>query len=388
MVKKMCLSHYCQFCALSNNYIHARHTKHMKRSFFCTPSMLTKFFFVIFLLLQVFFANGATSCLAEPNGYQKYTGKVYHVFFHSLIIDTDAAFSGSDKHKYDDWMTTRSEFNAMLEKLYANGFVLIDLTSLAEVDKEGRIIKKELLLPPGKKPLVMSFDDVNYYEYMKGAGFAERLALDQNGNITTIVLKDGVEVFDCEGDAAPILDAFVMAHPDFSPYGAKGILAVTGFEGVFGYRVTSLTGAAKDKACADAKAVADRLKATGWRIACHSYTHSSKFRDRSITLDALKRDTAKWKDNLSAIVGETSIYVTPFGCSFAEKDMRTTHLISEGFRFICPVCKEMTLEYHKNYVLHGRLNLDGLTMRRYPERIQKYFFNPSTVLDPSRPPLN
>ena len=37
-------------------------------------------------------------------------------------------------------------------------------------------------------------------------------------------------------DAVTILDKFVREHPDFSPYGAKGCLSLTGYCGILGYR--------------------------------------------------------------------------------------------------------------------------------------------------------
>lgn len=44
--------------------------------------------------------------------------------------------------------------------------------------------------------------------------------------------------------------------------------------------------------------------------------------------------------------------------------------------------------FHDTNMIQGRLNLDGITMLKYPERVSKYFFDPSLVLDPARPPLN
>lgn len=37
----------------------------------------------------------------------------------------------------------------------------------------------------------------------------------------------------------PLLDSFVKKHPDFSYRGRKGILAMTYYNGVFGYRTDS-----------------------------------------------------------------------------------------------------------------------------------------------------
>ena len=37
-------------------------------------------------------------------------------------------------------------------------------------------------------------------------------------------------------DMVPWIDTFVKEHPDFSYHGHKGIIALTGYEGVLGYR--------------------------------------------------------------------------------------------------------------------------------------------------------
>lgn len=160
----------------------------------------------------------------------------YHVFFHSLIVDTDRAFDGDyDSAGYDLYITTVSEFQAMLPKLQAAGFILYDITDLVEF-RDGEAVRREILLPPEKKPLVISVDDVNYYKYMEGDGFAQRLDVDEEGRVVTVV--DGQPTYD--GDVMPILNAYVAEHPEFSWQGAKGVVAITGYEGAFGYRITDL----------------------------------------------------------------------------------------------------------------------------------------------------
>ena len=37
-------------------------------------------------------------------------------------------------------------------------------------------------------------------------------------------------------DVVPLIDRFVEEHPDFSYRGAKGIVALTGYNGILGYR--------------------------------------------------------------------------------------------------------------------------------------------------------
>jgi hypothetical protein len=41
------------------------------------------------------------------------------------------------------------------------------------------------MLPKGKKPIILSVDDVNYYAYMKRDGQVFKLILDDTGNVAT-----------------------------------------------------------------------------------------------------------------------------------------------------------------------------------------------------------
>ena len=47
----------------------------------------------------------------------------------------------------------------------------------------------------------------------------------------------------------------------------------------------------------------------------------------------------------------------------------------------------MSTDIRGDVMMNSRLNLDGITMIRYPERISKHFFDPALVLDPARPEL-
>ncbi len=308
----------------------------------------------------------------------------YHIFFHSLIVDTDRAFDGDyDSAGYDLYMTTVSEFKAMLPKLQAAGFILYDITDLVEF-RDGKAVRREILLPPGKKPLVISVDDVNYYKYMEGDGFAERLDVDETGRVVTVV--DGQPTYD--GDVMPILDQYVAEHPEFSWQGAKGVVAITGYEGAFGYRITDLEDYdAETQAWMLQKTqdVAEALRGSGWQIACHSYTHNQYWSDRTITDQQEQYDIGRWKRDIAPYVGETNIFISPFGVSFADDDPRLLYLKEQGFTIYCPVEANMTTRWENGMLFQGRLNLDGLVMKDYPERVKRFFFDPADLLDPARP---
>ena len=64
------------------------------------------------------------------------------------------------------------------------------------------------------------------------------------------------------------------------------------------------------------------------------------------------------------------------------------YMVDQGFKIICPVAANMATSYEGNSMIQNRLNLDGYTMLKHPERISKYFFDPAQVVDTARPPLN
>ncbi len=328
----------------------------------------------------------------EPEILVKYEGPVHHVFFHSLIAYTDLAFDNDSRaNGYNYWMTTVSEFKKMLPELLERGYMLYDIEELIEQDPNDptKIKKKDIYLPEGRKPLVLSIDDVNYYDYMRPDGFATKLVLDKNGEVANeIVTPNGETIISREADVMPILDDFVKEHPEFSFHGAKGILALTGYQGALGYRITDLTGEELKKAIDDATKVANKLKETGWRFACHSYTHNQYFKNYTVTMEQLKHDTERWIKYIEPVTGKTNIYISPFGFRFKTNDERYRYIVSKGFNIFCPVQKTPELSLHDgDNVIMTRFNLDGYNLFKRKEYLTENYFDAEKVIDPSRPVL-
>lgn len=317
-----------------------------------------------------------------------YKQPVRHIFFHSLIVDTSLAFDGDYmENGYNYWMTTVDEFKAMLEELYVNQYVLIDIHDLCEeqTDESGNIklVPKQPLVPEGKIPLVLSVDDVNYYEYMKNDGFARKLLLDEDGNVKNLYIDQNGQESIGDYDVVPILDAFVKEHPDFSLRGVKGIIAETGYEGTLGYRTNDPENPNLEEDKAAAKAVASRMKETGWQFAVHGYGHRHTAK---ISYDSLVSDTDRWKEEVGSLVGETDIYIYPYGEEIEYPSDKLTYLQSEGFRYFCGVWSKAFVSVKDTYVRQSRCNLDGFTMKTRPQAIAD-LFDVSKVLDESRPEL-
>lgn len=334
-----------------------------------------------------------TAAIAEytesKDAFVPYDQPVRHIFFHSLIVDTSLAFDGDYmENGYNYWMTTVDEFNAMLEELYANQYILIDIHDLCEeqTDEDGNVTlaEKQPLVPEGKIPLVLSVDDVNYYDYMKNDGFARNLMLDENGDVKNLYIDQNGQEKIGNYDVVPILDAFVAEHPDFSLRGTKGIIAETGYEGTLGYRTNDMESPTLEADRETARAVAERMKETGWQFAVHGYGHKHT---AQISYDTLVADTVRWKEEVGSLVGDTDIYIYPYGEEIDYPSDKLAYLQSEGFRYFCGVwATKAFVSVKDTYVRQTRCNLDGFTMKTRPEAVAD-LLDVSKVLDQTRPEL-
>ncbi len=322
------------------------------------------------------------------NSFVPYEEPVRHIFFHSLIVDTSLAFDGDYmENGYNYWMTTLDEFKAMLEELYKNNFILIDIHDLnrEEVDADGNVTftANHPMMPAGKKPLVLSIDDVNYYEYMEQDGFARKLLVDEDGDVKNLYIdKDGTELIG-DYDVVPVVDTFVKEHPDFSYRGSKGIIALTGYEGTLGYDTHLPESPAYEQDKMDAAATAKRLLETGWQFAVHGWGHRHT---QKISYDSLVDDTTRWKNEVGSLVGETDIYIYPYGEEVDYPSDKLTYLQNEGYRYFCGVWSKAFVSVKDTYVRQSRANLDGFSMITRPNSMAD-MFDASKVLDQTRPEL-
>lgn len=323
----------------------------------------------------------------DDTGLYLYKGEISHVFFHSLIADKSKAFDGDNmSNGYNYWMTTVEEFNQMLEQMYKRNYVLINIHDIVEkVDKNGKQVyqKKDLYLPIGKKPLVLSQDDVNFYKYMQKDGFANKIVIDEFGNSACEITIDGKKKVARDYDVIPLLDKFVEEHLDFSYNGAKGIIALTGYEGALGYRTNRENAGTStyNKDRETVKAIAKALKEKGWEFASHSYGHRHM---KDYPLDRFKQDTKNWEKEVGELVGPTDIYIYPYGEEIDYKGPKYKYLKKQGFNFFCGVYAKPWIEINNDFVRMTRRNLDGFTMHFYPERV-KDLYDINKVYDKSRP---
>lgn len=337
---------------------------------------------------------------------------VPHVFFHSLIMDTAKAFDGDSRTLgYNSVMTTKDEFLKMLDALYADGYVLVRIRDIASetMDENGNTVFSwgEILLPEGKKPLVMSQDDVCYYPYMENDGFARRIVIGEDGKPTTEMMMEDGSISTGSYDLIPILEDFIEEHPDFSYKGARAIIAFTGYEGILGYRTAASYSDSPDyeNDREQAAKTAQCLRDNGWELASHSWGHlwmgvsSVPGETYKISDERFYTDTDKWENEVESLIGPTDIYIYPNGNDVAdwrpytEDNYRFKYLYSKGFRYFCNVdaSKPAWIQKGSDHLRMARRNLDGY--RLYEDMIQadpskkrlSDLFDASLIFDSSRP---
>lgn len=331
--------------------------------------------------------------------------QITHIFFHSLIYDTDLAFSSAKADNYNQNMVTMNEFMQILQNLYDKGYVLVSLHDIAEMqlqeDGSYVMVSKQIWLPEDKTPLVLSQDDVCYYEYMTGHGFASRLVLDENGNIRTEMdMEDGSTQVGAY-DIIPLIDDFVSEHPDFSYHGAKGIVALTGYNGIFGYRTSEYSyGETNPDLYTNPNIEADRetaaeiaaaLRDTGWEIASHSWGHPYL---ASCSWERFVWDCDTWQTEVASIVGDVDIMIFPFGedvgswRGYEDTNERYQYLKSLGFNYFCNVDSSVAwVQITGSYFRQGRRNIDGTRLYEAivaTDRLSD-LFDAAEIFDPARP---
>ena len=331
--------------------------------------------------------------------YVAYDGVVEHLFFHPVVAYPELAFDGDYKSDgIDDWMVTAGEYLKILQSVYGKGYVLVDIADCwseqTGEDGQTRMVKNTLYLPEGKKPLILSYDDVNYYEYMLENGFTYKLIIGEDGKLWSWGLDpQGNEVVSRDLDAVTILDRFVEEHPDFSPFGAKGCLSLTGYEGILGYRTqtdrenwTTEREANRQKEIEAVKPIVAELKRTGWTFGSHTWGHISL---NTRTVETVTADMQKWFDEVGSLVGETSVLFYPFGGRLDGDDVKQSGpafqwMQQHGFRIFCSVGIDSWSKCKSDIsaVICDRLHPDGTTLRSAKGR-ERYlkFYDAKDIID-------
>ena len=302
---------------------------------------------------------------------------VPNLSFHVLIADPAKAFTDEDfGKKYNQNFVTTDEFEKILQQLYEKDYVLVGLEDVVfstTADGKTTYSANTIYLPDGKKPIMITETMVNYYGYMvESGGFASKL-----------VLKDGKILAEMAGkeepgnyDLVPILDAFIEEHPDFSYRGARAILAVSGYEGVFGYRTKN-----GGEEAENAMKVVEALRNEGYTIACYSYADINYSKASATEIQA---DLQKWNAEITPILGNVDVLVYAKATDITDYTGGQYNVMyNAGFRYFIGTGTIASAKVAGDYFHQRRIMVTG-TQMAHGSTLYAPYFNAMAVLNSTR----
>lgn len=333
--------------------------------------------------------------------------QVLNLSFQLLIADPQRAFvDKSYGTAYNRNFVTTEEFSKILQSLYDNGYMLVSLNDIftTEITETGATVYKEntIYLPAGKKPVILTQTNVNYNTYMidgdgdklpdkDGAGFASRLIIGTDERFACEMVNSEGKTVTGDYDMIPILENFIEAHPDFSYQGARAVLAVTGYDGLFGYRTNpeakdTFGASAYNQAVSDVKIIIDALRAAGYEIGCYTYGNVA-YGSRSEA--QIKADLNWWTAEVTPILGNVEILalaqLSDLSGTSGYGSQKHEILQQNGFRIYLGFCADGNTwaSVNDNYVRMGRILVTGSNIAHHPDWFTG-IFDATSILDPSR----
>ena len=328
----------------------------------------------------------AMSSLMEYNNPHDIPNLSFHVLIHDMAkAKTNEQYGGN----YNKNFVTTSEFTKILENLYRNGYVLVDFESFVgaktDINGNAQFEAVPIYLPADKKPVMITETMVNYFNYMIDpnedgnidyTGFAHKLVLDGNGDIKAEYMDANGQTSVGNYDLVPILEDFIEAHPDFSYRGARAILAVTGHEGVFGYRINSAVVANKgndywEQEIAGAKEITNALREKGYTIACYTYKNDTY---ANFSVAQISADLSSWSTQIASVIGNVDTFVFAKMSNISDYNGAAFQtMYQSGFRYFISNGDAPMTQVNPTYVRQNRLMVTGETMQHYSSRFTGLF---------------
>lgn len=330
---------------------------------------------------------------------------IANLSFHCLIADPSRAFINKDYgDAFNANYVTTDEFSKILNQLYANGYVLVDFDSFVveTTGEDGKVTysTQPIYLPADKTPIMLTETLVNYETFSidsdgdgeadaGGSGFASKLVV-RNGKIVNEYVDANGNVLYGAYDLVPILEEFIEAHPDFCYRGARATLAVSGEDGVFGYRIMHSVKETRsedyyNEQVAGAKEIAAALREAGYTIACYTYANVSY---GTLSATKIQVDLDNWSKEVVPVLGKIEYLVYAKSSDISadgnyEGGNKYNVLKNEGFRYFISSANVPYAEVTVNYVRQSRIMVTGNQMTTSPMVFEPYF-NPKEVLNDLR----
>lgn len=325
---------------------------------------------------------------------------VYNLSFHVLIADPSLAYNDAVyPNSYKNNFITTTEFSRILEQLYDSGYILVDLDDFYSLEYSSTYgtniyVQKELLLPAGRTPIMLTETNASYYTYMQNGaqdgkpdGFANRLCFDGQTFYNEMLHVDG-SVSTGAYDVVPILENFISNHPDFSYKNARAIISFAGYDRILGYRVNDATLSADAIAQerSELQTTVNALRAAGYKLACYTYNNQNY---GTMSAENIDNDLQKWDELVAPLLGKMDILVFAQGGDIETTDetyndsSKFNVLYRAGFRYFLGSSDTPFSQVANRYVRHNRLMVTGSNLKNKPALFAD-LFDVAAVLDEAR----
>lgn len=323
--------------------------------------------------------------LRDNESLVQYQGEIEHLCFNPLIAFPEKAFNENNhlRNQYDSTKITAFEFQNILNELYRNNYILIDIEDVFETNND-TLVKKELRLPQNKKPLLLSFDNTTYQSNYQNLGEIDKLIIDRNNQLATYTTKQSVQDrIAYDNESILILENFIKKNPDFSHNNARGIIFFTGENGILGYNISHKNASSKFEKKRVLEVI-KKLKSLGWKFGSNGYRNID---NTSISDMEFAKNLSLWNNEIRPIIGNTPYFAHLNNTHNTIGDNKKELLYTDKYYifFENDICNKIT--NHNNIAILNRKVVNGETLRTASEKYS-HLFNSYNVYDHNNRHIN
>jgi len=327
----------------------------------------------------------------------EYDGEIEVLSFGPVVGYPHEAFSNAERSKeFDETSLTPAEFTAILQSLYDKKYIVVSMNDIWEegelTDGTKHMQRKPLKVPKGRIPIVLVFKGENFTEELMDYGYAQKFVQQDNGEIWASAYRNGHLANSTLINAITLMDDFCKKNNNFCLGGAKGCIALTGVEGLFGYDSSTSNLDEKDRqtAIVYAKSIIRQLKKTGWYFGCYTY---SGINIQSSDYTTVIGDLTNWVNEVGLLIGSTDIliYPTSYGTALPPLTDGDTFEYMQNLGFNIYISEGTDSSYRNldfaSCVLYTDMTVDGFSLRWSREQFM-HLFDCAQILDTAlRPAL-
>ncbi len=243
----------------------------------------------------------------NKNNWCLYQGKIPILSFNPLLAHPDTALHPNNPKRLQlaNNHLTPTEFSRVLNNLYDNNYVLVDIFDKYNVINH-EVQEKELYIPNNKKPIIIHLNNHCYPKDEKGKGLVDKIIVDDKNKLATYTSKKSIQDrISYNNETITILENFIAKHPDFVHNGARPIISFSGEEGILGYK-TQKTNANSRYDIKKALQVVTKLNNLGYRFASNGYAYTPA----NMNDMYYNKDCYSWREEVGNIVGDTPLYIS------------------------------------------------------------------------------